>query len=58
MKKFIVLAFVGLIYAFPVKAQHIVDNNFADAIQKDCSDCIDADNNLQPSAKNLKKLDV
>ncbi len=58
MKKFIVLAFVGLIYTFHVKAQHIVDNNFADTIQKDCSDCIDADNNLQPSAKNLKKLDV
>lgn len=44
------------IFCVAVKAQHIPDNNFANAIRKECSQCIDSKNNLLPPAKKLKSI--
>ena len=58
MKKSITSIVVGLLICFTVKAQHIPDNNFANAIRNVCNECIDANNNLLPPAKKLEKLNV
>lgn len=39
-------------------AQHIPDNNFADAIRQDCPPCIDANNDLLPTAQTITSLNV
>lgn len=58
MRKPLTTIVAGLLFCFSVNAQHIPDKNFADAIRKTCSDCIDMNNDLLPAAQKLRNLDL
>jgi Leucine-rich repeat (LRR) protein len=57
-KTTILLSFVLFFHILSFAQTHIPDKNFASAIRKVCSTCIDANDNLTTAATNLSELDL